>query len=149
VCNFFTWEVQAADRAETLELIEKYLNEKLDLVTIQLGENVNDFSTYANDYEELIRYIQVKAPNAQIIVIDDFWNAGDKSILKEKASKNTGVPFVSLEEIKDNTDYQCGLGTIVYDKEGNGHTVEHAGVAKHPGDKGMEYIAHAVIQILQ
>ena len=62
---------------------------QLDLVTIQLGENVNDTVTYEEDYEELINYIHKHAPHAQIIVIDDFWSGDDKSTLKKKAANNT------------------------------------------------------------
>lgn len=54
------------------------------------------------------------------------------------------MDFVSLNEIKETADYQAGLGTIVYDQNGNGHVIEHEGVAVHPGDKGMKYIAEAV-----
>ena len=57
--------------------------------------------------------------------------------------------FVSLSEIKGNADYQAGLGTIVYDKNGNEHVIEHEGVAAHPGDKGMKYIAEAVERMIR
>ena len=86
------------------------------------------------------------AQNAQIIVIDDFWNSGEKSKLKWLAAEKENVDFVSLEDIKGKSEFQAGLGTVVYDKDGNEHTIEHEGVAKHPGDKGMEYIADRVIE---
>lgn len=143
--NYYTWEVQATDRAEAYELLDPYLDKKLNLVTIQLSENVTEFDTYEEDYESLIKYIQIKAPNAQIIVIDDFWSGGEKSVLKKQAAQNTGVDFVSLSEIRGDAEYQCGMGTIVYDADGGKHVVDFEGVSKHPGDKGMKYIADAVI----
>ena len=146
--NFYVWEVQAADRAETLQLLDEYLDEKLNLVTIQLGENVIDTETFETDYEELIRYIQQKAPEAQIIVVDEFWRDDNKSAQKVEAVNNTGVQFVNLDEIKEKAEYQCGIGTVVYDFYG-GHTVEHEGVARHPGDKGMGYIADGIISKLR
>ena len=142
--NFYAWEVQANDRAETLQLLDKYLSDDLDLVTIQLSENVSNVSTFQEDFEELCRYIIRKSPSAQIIVIDDFWDSGEKSSMKENAARACNVDFVSLNEIKGNADYQAGLGTIVYDQNGNEHVIEHEGVAGHPGDKGMKYIAEAV-----
>ena len=50
--NFSVWEMQVADRAETYQILDYYLDERLDLVTIQLGENVNDTVTYEEDYED-------------------------------------------------------------------------------------------------
>lgn len=147
--NFSVWEMQATDRAETYQILDYYLDERLDLVTIQLGENVNDTVTYEEDYEELINYIHKYAPHAQIIAIDDFWSGDDKSTLKEKAANNTGADFVSLSLIKGNPEYQCGIGTTVYDSEGKEHIVKHDGVAAHPGDKGMKYIADAVISVIE
>lgn len=146
--NFYIWEVQATDRVETLELIDGYLDERLNLVTIQLGENIDDTSTLRTDLEELIRYIQGKAPEAQIVMIDNFWTDQNISILKEETAKKVGVQFVDLNEIKGLTEFQCGMGTVVYDSNGGQHRVEHNGVAKHPGDKGMEYIANAVISVV-
>lgn len=149
VVNYSVWEMQATDRAETYQILDYYLDKRLNLVTIQLSENVNDMSTYEVDYEELIRYIRKCAPYAQVIVIDDFWNSDDKSTLKEEAANNTGVDFVSLSSIKGKAEYQCGMDTIVYDSEGREHIVKHDGVAVHPGDKGMKYIADSVISVIE
>lgn len=146
--NYSVWEMQGTDRAETFTMIDPYLSSKLDLITIQLGENVTDTATFQADYEELIRYIQGKAPEAQIIVVDDFWNKKEKSDIRENAAKNCNVQFADLSEIQGKKDYQCGIGTKVYDSNGGEHIVEHDGVARHPGDKGMRYIADAVIKVL-
>ena len=62
--NFSVWEMQVADKAETYQILDYYLDERLDLVTIQLGENVNDTVTYEEDYEELINYIHKHAHHA-------------------------------------------------------------------------------------
>ena len=67
---------------------------------------------------------------------------------KKTAVENTNVEFVSLDGITDNKAYYSGLGTTVYDEDGNVHVVEHDGVAKHPGDKGMQAIADAIITVL-
>ena len=147
--NFSKWERQAHDRAETYEDIDKYLNKKLDLVTIQLSENASDLTNFESDFEALIEYVRVNAPKAEILVIDDFWNDGDKESMKIEASKNTGVKFVSLDDIKGNPEYQCGIGTVVFDSEGNEHVVEHEGVAGHPGNKGMQFIADRIIEALK
>ena len=148
--NFYEWEIQKLDRAETYSIIDNYLSEELDLVTVQLSENVSDITSFKSDYLDLLSHIEDMAPNAQIIIIDDFWDMGENaSILREISNELSGeISFVDLTEIKNNTDYICGLGTVVYDDAGNAHTVEHEGVAYHPGDKGMEYYANKIIELI-
>lgn len=41
------------------------------------------------------------------------------------------------------------MGTVVFDKDGNEHIIEHDGVAKHPGDKGMDAIASRIFEKLK
>lgn len=125
------------------------MGEELDLVTIQLSENASDLSTFESDFEELIRYVQKGAPDAQILVIGDFWDKGQKDEMKHKACEDTGVEFISLDEIKGLGEYQCGMDTTVYDSDGSSHTVEHSGVAKHPGDLGMKWIADRIIDVVR
>lgn len=147
---YLTWEVQGYDRAESYSLIEPYLSEKLDLVTIQMGENVIDYATFEDDLEALIKYISTKCPNAQIIVIDDYWQAeNNRAEIKKAVAEKCQVPFADLSEIRGNSEYDCGLGTIIYEEDGTEHIVEHAGVSIHPGDKAMRYIADAVIELLE
>ena len=147
--NFAVWEIQNHDRDETLSCLDPYLSPDLDLVTVQLGENVNDLTTFQEDFVSLLKYVQAKAPNARILVVGDFWIKADRDTIKESACKQAGVVFVSLEGIAGNDAYYCGTGTTVYDKDGNEHIVEHDGVARHPGDAGMKAIADRIIDTLQ
>ena len=146
--NFSRWE-KTTERAETLNYLDPYLYPELDLVTLQLSENATNMETFEEDFSELVNYIREKAPEAQVIIIDDFWAAGDKADIKKRIADINGLAFADLSSIKGNADYQCGLGTVVYDPEGGSHIVEHKGVAGHPGDLGMEYIANAVIALLE
>ena len=141
ILNISTWETQSYDRAQTLSPLDNYLDDTLNLVTIQLGEDCYDMTTFENDYIELIRYIQARAPNAHVMVLGDVWNFPPRDELKIAACVKAGVPYVDLSEIRDNPAYQCGLGTVVYGDDGQQHTVEHAGAAKHPGDSGHHYMA--------
>lgn len=147
--NFFIWEAQSHDRAETLILLDKLLSKELNLVTVQLSENVSDTSTFKTDFEELIKYIQNKAPYAKVIVIDDFWDKGVKSIAKKEVCDKNGIKFIKLDEIKGKKEYQAGLGTIVYDDKYNPHKIVHEGVAIHPNDVGMKYIAEEIIEVIK
>ena len=112
------------------------------------GENVQDLSTFESDFEYLISYVKDKAPNASVYVIGDVWSYGDRDELKEKAAKEMNVTYISFDEIKDNPEYQAGLDTIVYDDNGASHTIEHNGVARHPGDKGMRYMADKILDVI-
>ena len=143
-----TWEVRGHDRDETFFLFDSYLDSGINLITIQLGENASNLTTFEKDYESMIRYLQSKCPKARILVIGDFWGKDNRDELKAEAAKNTGAEYVSLEGIKDNKEYFAGMGTTVYDEEGNAHSIDHAGVADHPGDRGMAAIAERIIEII-
>ncbi|MCR4704151.1 MAG: SGNH/GDSL hydrolase family protein [Saccharofermentans sp.] len=146
--NFYIWETQSHDRDEALELLDQYLSPELDLITVQLGENAGDLTTFQKDYVSLLQYIRSKAPNARILVLGDFWISENRDELKAAAAAEANVEFVSLDGIASNEEYYCGLGTVVYDAEGNEHIVEHDGVARHPGDNGMKAIADRIIATL-
>ena len=147
--NFSVWETQSHDRDETLEYLDHYLSPDLDLITVQLAENASDLATYQEDYVSLLEHIKDKAPNARILVVGDFWSRDNRDELKQNAVLEAQVEYISLEGITDNKDYYCGLGTSVYDKDGNEHIVEHSGVANHPGDNGMQAIAERIIEALK
>ena len=147
--NFAAWEVQGHDRDETLSLLDPYLSPKLNVVTVQLGENVTDLATYEADFVSLIAYIQKKAPGARIVIVGDFWDGGEKLAMKARAAAKSHADYVSLADIMNDAGYRCGLGTVVYDASGGAHVVEHAGVAQHPGDKGMQAIAERIIAVLE
>lgn len=148
VVNLSVWEVQSHDRGETLDFFKPYLSDKLDLVTIQLGENASNIDTFRQDYIELINYVKKSCPKAKILIVGDFWEYKDRDAKKKAAAKSCNVEYVSLEGIKDNQEYFVGMGTVVFDKDGKEHIIEHDGVARHPGDKGMEAIAGRIVEQL-
>lgn len=93
--------------------------------------------------------MQKEAPDARLLVIGHFWDKEQKDEMKRKVCEETGVEFISLDEIKGLEVYQCGMDTTVYDSDGGPHTVEHAGVAGHPGDLGMKWIADRIIEVVK
>ena len=68
--------------------------------------------------------------------------------MKIKASEKCGVLIADISAIKENPDYMCGVDTKVTGEDGEIHLVKHAGVARHPGDKGMKYIADRIIECI-
>jgi len=153
--NYFVWETNAHDRAQTYPVMDKYMTEGggLDVVVLQLGENVLDASadgsTYESDYTELIQHIKEEAPNAQIITVGDFWADDTNDAVKRSAAEETGVTYVDLAEIQDDTNYEAGMGTMVEGDDGEEHEIEHSGVAKYPGDTGMKWIAKKIVEAIE
>ncbi len=146
--SLFAWEVIATDRGEMAALTDRYLTEDLDLVTIQLGENAQDLTTFQDDYVYLIQHIRKLAPNAKIVVLGDFWSYEDRNLLKMQAAQLCGATFVSLDAIMDDPTYQAGEKVAVTDQFGQIHEIRHSGVAEHPSDEAMAYIAQAMLTAL-
>lgn len=143
--NLSSWETVSTDRAQTLQLAEDYLCDEIDMITVQLGENAKELDTFRADFEYLLTYLSAKAPNAKIIVVGDFWEMEDRDAIKRAVCAKRGIAYADLSAIKDNREYMCPMGTVIYDDDGQTHTVEHGGVASHPGDLGMAYIADAIL----
>lgn len=132
------------DRTKALDLLNILLSDKLNLVTIQLGENVSDTSHFEEDLETLIAYIHKRAPKAKIIVIGDFWDK-NRNGQRKRAAERQNVLFADLSEIMGNKDYQSKEGTICTLDDGSTIAVSKE-AETHPGDKGMEYIANKVME---
>ncbi len=144
--NFAIWEITAENRGGTLPALDELLDRRPDFITVQLGENANDLTDFETDFIQLLRYVSEKVPGAKIAVIGDFWENGDRDRMKERAANLARVSYLPLGSIKDNPAYQCGMHTVVRDPQGNLHTVEHEGVAAHPGNIGMQAIADIILR---
>ena len=152
--NNFGWETLSHDRVQPLSIIEKYLNDDLNLVTIQIGENVmkevdGSYGTYEVDFMTMINCIKKKATKAKILIVGDFWGANkERDNIKKVVSEKCNVKYVSLEEISDKSVYQSKIGARVFDKDGKEFIINHTGVALHPNDQGMLKIAELILQNL-
>ncbi|MCF2640954.1 MAG: SGNH/GDSL hydrolase family protein [Lachnospiraceae bacterium] len=142
---YTSWET-AADRNSQLSILDPYLTADLDLVTIQLGDNITgNFGTLTSDYQNLIGYVRSKAPNAQIMVIDEFcWPNGTIQQAQQTASSAYGADYISLAAIQ-NINYKVGAATVAGD-DGQMHTIYNGAVGCHPNDAGMQYIADQILQ---
>jgi hypothetical protein len=144
--NYYLWEVQANDRAETFSLLTQYMGKHPDLVVLQLGENIQDIETLYNDFKELILYIRNQLDAVEIVLIGNFWASDEIESIKEDIAAETGVRYVSVKDLWNDEKYMCGIGTKVYSDNGEWHIVEHGGVAKHPGDIGHRELAVRLLQ---
>lgn len=147
--NIGLWEIQATDRTEVLDVYNDCLKESWDLITLQFGENIQDTTTFAQDCEEMLNHIKTRAPKSRIVMLGNLWERGDCEKMKQAAAKKYGIEYIYMDEIKDNKEYESSIGATVYDAEGNPHKIEHQGVANHPDDRGMQYIADAILKFLE
>lgn len=141
--NYASWE-RMQDRSRALDLLDLLLSDKLNLVTIQLGENVIDDSHYEDDLEILIAYVRQRAPEAEIVVIGDFWDK-NRNGQRKQAAKRQNVLFADLSDIIGNKDYQSKEGIVCTLDDGSTIAVSKE-AETHPGDKGMAYIAERVME---
>ena len=140
---FVTLAFWDKDHTENI-IYEKLLSDKLNLVTIQLGENVRDNTTYEKDLEGLISYVHQKAPKAKIVLIGDFWDK-KRNQMRQQAAENTNTPFADLAPIIGDKRYQSKEGTVCELTDGSTREVSKV-EETHPGDEGMAYIAAQVIE---
>lgn len=111
-----------------------------DVVVVAIGENVPTLKTSANKEQfkasvlKVLRALQARHKPA-ILVRSCFWaDRGKDEVLKE-ACAEAGCIFVDISSLaKDESNYARSERTF-----------RNGGVAKHPGDKGMQAIASALI----
>ncbi len=120
--------------------IEKELKDELhfqaDLVVVAIGENVAELANdeardkFAAAFAKLLSVLKDHG-QPTIFVRSSFWPHEIKDGLLRKASAEAGITFVDISK----------LGRDKSNAASSERKIEHAGVAGHPGDKGMKAIA--------
>lgn len=114
-----------------------------DLIILAIGENVPGLKDdaaklqFGNGLRKLLRGLKAdKSPT--IVVRSCFWpNQAKDQVLKQVCQEFGGI-FVDIGKLaKDESNFAR--------KE---RKFEHAGVAAHPGDKGMQAIAEAILEAI-
>lgn len=152
------WERVPENLASDEEKVRQASATPYDLIVIENADPVftkKQVSHYQNNLEHFIHTIKEVNPNAQIVLINDFMRNNrfkGKDITKpvdqilKTVAKNFSCSLCDLSAVANNPAYQAPIGTIVYGTDGQAHTVDTIGVALHPGDKGMAYIASKVLE---
>ena len=114
---------------------------KADLVILCIGENVAALKTpearakYQEQVAALLKTLKSN-PKAQIIVRSSFWPSEAKDGAMRLACEAVGGTFVDISTLaKDEQNYARSE-----------RPYKHAGVANHPGDRGMAAIAEAIVK---
>ena len=124
--------------------IEENLGEcidfKPDLLILAIGENVPQLTSQESEtqfysaVDTLLKAFQ-KDGNPTIVVRSGFWPSSNKDACLKRAAADVGATFVDISELaEDEGNYARSERQIA-----------HAGVAGHPGDKGMRAIANAIV----
>ncbi len=124
--------------------LQAQLDFKPDTVIVAIGENVpalktEEDKTQFKDAATRLFKILRGTTQANLYVRSSFWaNAVKDTILKE-ACEAAGGTFVDISTLAgDESNYARSERQIA-----------HEGVARHPGDKGMQAIATALLQSLK
>jgi alpha-galactosidase len=117
---------------------------KADLVILCIGENVAALKTpepqakYQEQVTALLKTLKSN-PKAQVIVRSSFWANEAKDTAMRKACEAVGGTFVDISALsKDEKNYARSE-----------RPYKHAGVAHHPGDRGMAAIAEEIVRAVK
>lgn len=143
VKNIAGFERDAA-AADVEALLKEELAFKPDLVILAIGENVpalKDAEMQQAFKAAVLKLMKrLKAgPDAKLVVRSCFWaNAAKDKVLREACAEAGGV-FADISALAaDESNY--GRAERPY---------KHAGVANHPGDKGMRGIADGLLKAIE
>ncbi len=129
------------------DIVGKYADAaafKADLVILCIGENVAALKTpeaqakYQEQVTALLKTLKTN-PKAAIIVRSSFWPSEAKDSAMRKACETVGGTFVDISALsKDERNYARSE-----------RPYKHAGVANHPGDRGMAAIAEEIVKAVK
>jgi alpha-galactosidase len=123
--------------------LKEAIDFQADLIILAIGENVPGLKTPEDKTKlqsAVVRLLTaVKADRqATVLVRSSFWASAAKDEALQQACKAVGGIFVNITSLsKDESLYARSERPF-----------KHAGVANHPGDKGMAAIADALVKAL-
>ena len=145
--NFASWE-ESENRKTELEKLDKYLKADIDLITLFLGENIENTVSFYEDFKNLIQYLKNKCKKAKIVIAGMFWKDEDKDYVKEKVADEFNAEFIKLSDKYDNSQFYSKVGSEVSGDDYKKHCINGGFVAKHPGNLGMKAIAEEIVKVL-
>jgi hypothetical protein len=124
--------------------LKRELAFKPDLVIVAIGENVPALTSaparaaFKASMTRLLRKLKQNS-DPVIVVRSCFWQDRAKDTILKQACEEVGGVFVDIG----------ALGKIEANAARSERKFSHAGVAGHPGDRGMKAIADAILEALQ
>lgn len=132
------WEgAKSEDKAATLdEFFKPFVEFDPDILIVRIGENIQyhetDFETLKKDFKYFMDFLGANNPKRQVILTGLFWTHEEKEQVVTEIAKEMGYTFVFIQDL-GNDPKMMATGLF-----------EHAGVAAHPGDLGMQEIANRI-----
>ncbi|MGY8671959.1 MAG: SGNH/GDSL hydrolase family protein [Verrucomicrobiia bacterium] len=115
-----------------------------DLVIVAIGENVPKLvsgkakAQFADSFRKLLRRLSTDS-STTLVVRSCFWGNQTKDEILRRACLKAGGIFVDIGKLaKDEANFARSERKFT-----------HKGVAAHPGDKGMQAIAHAILSAVE
>ena len=133
-------------RYETYDLaqLKKALDFKADTIIVAIGENVPALSSdeaKAKFKASILKLLTaLKGSNSPTILVrSSFWQNKTKDEILQQACQEAGGVFVDISDLsKDESHFARSERSYA-----------HSGVGAHPGDKGMQAIADALLIALK
>ena len=145
-----TWESCTNSEARQKWFDDLTLTGDEDLITIQLGDNVNTDekrATFPRDVVTLLSNFRRACPNARIVFLACWYGHGNYTHI-ENACTDLHIDLVDIRDLSTAKENQNELGGK-YIRDGQEMEITSTGVASHPGDKGMKLIADRLIALLE
>jgi len=134
ICNASQWERGYGDGFK-LGFFDPVRAFNPDILVMRVVENcpLTDFNLqmFEEAYGSLIEYIKGEAE--KVILTTSFWQHPGDEAIRAVAQRN-GYPCIYLGQLGERDEMKA-VGKFT-----------HTGVAAHPGDKGMAYIAQAILK---
>lgn len=139
IAQLSCWENEYYEGLRVLNEKFKFVRDfAADLVIIRIGENINrDTNKEINCkpfFDEMIKFVSGKNPNAQIIVTDNFWRIEVLNKIFEEVAVENGYTFCKIGDLEQD-EKTMAIGQF-----------EHKGVSLHPSDYGMRKIADRIVE---
>ncbi len=139
ICQAAKWESTYKTGSEMMHRYYEARDFGADIIIMRIIENCPgvefDNEIFKRNLHELLTYLNPTG-KAKVILTTGFWrHPGDSAILAY--GKEQSMPVIVLGDLGDNDDMKA-IGMF-----------EHAGVANHPGDLGMESIAERIFEVLK
>ena len=133
VAQIANWEREYWNKKLILEQYSAVINFKADIIIMRAIENVRELEhdgyTWEQSYKDLLDAFSKET--TKIVLTNSFWQQKEKNDIVEKIAKERNYKIADVCIGADDRYTAKGL-------------FEHAGVAAHPGDEGMEEIASRI-----